>query len=234
MFIISNLEETKFITLDQSGKFTWTTSKSKANRYEEQKARNVIYNCLVKPVSDYKLVQYLGDFKDNAETAIDAIENHTQTRIEPCDWEKKLGFDVVGTAINYKNMLKELENEKILLNNQLIILSRAMVDLYHYKEQHPKMSAVNICRMYKFEVGVLQKRRECKERLFFVDKLIEELSGKDVKKEIDEFMESCHTYRTRILDGLFNDGNVREFDEWYKEVMERRGHEGKAASSTIE
>lgn len=227
MFIISNLEETKFITLDQNGKFTWTTSKSKANRYEEQKAQNVINNCLAKPVSDYKVVQYLGDFKDNAETAIDAIENHTQTRIEPCDWEKKLGFDVVDTVIRHKEMLKELENEKILLNNQLIVLSRAMVDLYHYKEQHPKMSAVNICRMYKFEVGVLQKRRECKERLFFVDRLIEELQGKDVKEDIDNFMESCHTYRVRILERLFKDGTIGDFDEWWQEVLEGRGHERK-------
>ena len=235
MFIISNLDETKFITLDQNGKFTWTTSKSKANRYEEQKAQNVINNCLVKPISDYKIIEFVGDCpKENLRTAIDTIEKRTDTRLMECDWERELGFDVVDTAINHQSMLKNLENEKVLLNNQLVILSRAMVDLYHYKEQHPKMSAVNICRMYKFEVGVLQKRRECKERLFFVDRLIEELSGKDVKREIDEFMESCHTYRVRILDGLFNDGNVREFDEWYKEVMEGRGHESKAVSATTE
>lgn len=227
MFIISNLDETKFITLDQNGKFIWTTSKSKANRYEEQKAQNVINNCLAKPASDYKLVQYLGDFKENAETAVDAIESHAQKRIEPCDWEKGLGFDVVDTAIKHKEMLKDLENEKVLLNNQLIILSRAMVDLYHYKEQHPKMSAVSICRMYKFEVGMLQKRRECKERLFFVDRLIEELQGKDVKEDIDNFMESCHTYRVRILERLFREGTIVVFDEWYKEVMEGRGHERK-------
>lgn len=234
MYIISNLEETKFITLDQNGKFTWTTSKSKANRYEEHKAQNVINNCLVKPVSDYKVLSYLGDFKENAETAVDAIESHTQKRIEPCEWEKVLGFDVVDTAIRHKDMLKDLENEKVLLNNQLIILSRAMVDLYHYKEQHPKMSAVSICRMYKFEVGMLQKRRECKERLFFVDRLIEELQGKDVKEDIDNFMESCHTYRVRILERLFNEGTIGEFDEWYNEVMEGRGHESKTTCSTIE
>lgn len=234
MFIISNLDETKFITLDQNGKFIWTTSKSKANRYEEQKAQNVINNCLAKPSSDYKLVQYLGDFKENAETAVDAIENHAQKRIEPCDWEKGLGFDVVDIAIKHKDMLKDLENEKVLLNNQLIILSRAMVDLYHYKEQHPKMSAISICRLYKFEVGMLQRRRECKERLFFVDRLIEELQGKDVKEDIDNFMESCHTYRVRILERLFNEGTIVVFDEWYKEVLEGRGHESKAANSTTE
>lgn len=234
MYIISNLDETKFITLDQNGKFTWTTSKSKANRYEEQKARNVIYNCLVKPVSDYKLVQYWGDFKENAETAIDSIESHTQARIESCDWEKELEFDVVSTAINHKNMLKDLENEKILLNNKLIVLSRAMVDLYHYKELNPRLSAITICRLHKFEVGVLTKRRECKERLFFVDKLIEELKGKDVKEDIDNFMESCHTYRVRILERLFNEDAIGEFDEWYEEVMKGRGHESKAVSSTTE
>lgn len=234
MYIISNLDETKFIALDSCGKFTWTTSKSRANRYAEDKAQNVINNCLAKPASDYKVLSYLGEFKENAETAVDAIESHTQKRIEPCDWEKVLGFDVVDTAIKHKDMLKDLENEKVLLNNQLIILSRAMVDLYHYKEQHPKMSAVSICRMYKFEVGMLKKRRECKERLFFVDRLIEELQGKDVKEEIDNFMESCHTYRTRILDRLFETDDIGDFDEWYSEVMEGRGHESKASSSTIE
>ena len=235
MFIISNLDETKFIALDSLGKFTWVTNKTKANRYLKEKAQNVINNCLAKPVSDYKVIEYIGECpKENSQTAIDAIEGRTNTHLMECDWERKLGFDVVDTALNHKDMLKDLENEKILLNNQLIILSRAMVDLYHYKEQHPKMSAVTICRMYKFEVGVLQKRRECKERLFFVDKLMEELSGKDVKKEIDDFMESCHTYRVRILDGLFDDGNVREFDEWYDEVMEGRGHESKATSDAIE
>ena len=234
VYIISNLDETKFITLDQNGKFTWTTSKSKANRYEEQKAQNVINNCLAKPTSDYKLVQYLGDFKENAETAIDSIENHTQKRIEPCDWDKRLGFDVMDTAIKYKEMLKDLENEKVLLNNQLIILSRAMVDLYHYKEQHPKISAVSICRMYKFEVGVLQKRRECKERLFFVDRLIEELRGEDVKEQIDTFMESKHMYRVRILERLFESGTIGEFDDWYNEVLEGRGHESKTVSTTTE
>ena len=231
---ISSLDETKFITLDQNGKFTWTTSKSKANRYEEHKAQNVINNCLAKPTSDYKLVQYLGDFKENAETAIDSIENHTQRRIESCDWEKGLGFDVVDTAIKHKEMLKDLENEKVLLNNQLIILSRAMVDLYHYKEQHPKISAVSICRMYKFEVGILQKRRECKDKLFFVDRLIEELRGEDVKEQIDTFIETKHMYRVRILERLFESGTIGEFDDWYNEVMEGRGHESKTTSSTTE
>ena len=232
--IISNLDETKFITLDSFGKFTWTTSKSKANRYIPEKAQNVIDNCLTKPTTSYKVIEYIGEpTKENAETAVDAIKHFSKTKLEDCDWDKELEFDVVTTAIQYRTMLRDLENEKVKLNNQLIILSRAMVDLYHYKEMNPKLSAVNICRMHKFEVGVLHKRRECKDRLFFVDKLLEEISGKDVKGDIENFLD-MKSYRVRVLEELFKSGNVGDFDGWFDEVMKGRGHENKRVSSDIE
>lgn len=234
MYIISNLDETKFITLDAFGKFTWTTNKTNANRYELSKANNVINNCLAKPTSDYKVVKYIELLKENAHTAIDSIKEITHNNIAECDWDKELDFDVAKTAINYSNMVANLENEKILLNNKLIILSRAMVDLYHYKELNPKLPAVTICRLHKFEVGVLTKRRECKDKLFYVDKLLDELNGKDVSSNILRFIENHDKYRVRIMNRLFDNGKIDEFDDWYNEVMEGRGNESKATCSTTE
>ena len=234
-YIISNLDESKFITLDSYGKFTWTTSKQRANQYQFDKAQNVINNCLVKPTTNYKMLEYLGDpMKENVETAVDAINKFSATRIKECDWDSELSFDVVTTAIQYKDMVRELQNEKIKLNNCLVVLSRAMIDLYHYKEINSKLSAVNICRLYKFECNVLHKRRECKEKLFFVDKLLEELAGDDVEKELDGFISSPHTYRVRVLDGLFDTGVIGDFDEWWEEIKKGQGYEDKRTCATIE
>lgn len=234
MYIISNLDETKFITLDAFGKFTWTTNKTNANRYELNKANNIINNCLAKPTSDYKVVKYIELLKENARTAVDSIKEITNNNIEECDWDKELDFDVVKTAINYSSMVADLENEKILLNNKLIILSRAMVDLYHYKEFNPRLSAVTICKLHKFEVGVLAKRRECKNRLFYVDKLLDELNGRDVSGAILRFIENHDKYRVRIMKRLFDSGKIDEFDEWYDEILKEKGNESKTTCSTTE
>ena len=234
MYIISNLDETKFITLDAFGKFTWNTNKSNACHYTKIKAQNVINNCLTKPTTNYKILEHIEPIVENQQTAIDSIENITKTHIMDCDWDKELEFDVMQSAISYKSMLNSLENEKILLNNKLIILSRAMVDLYHYKELNNKLSAITICRLHKFEVGVLTKRRECKDRLFFVDRLLDELHGKDTQQDIDTFLNTHHEYRVRVLDGLFESNNIGDFDEWWESVLEGRGHESKTVSATTE
>ena len=234
VYIISNLDETKFITKDSLGRFTWTTNKDNADKYKKEKAQNVIDNCLTKPTTNYKVVECVDPLMENLHTAIDSIENFTNTKILDCDWDRELGFDVVSVAVRHKDIINDLINEKILLNYQLVILSRAMVDLYHYKENHLKLSAVNICRLYRFETNMLQKRRECKDRLFFVDRLIEELRGEDVKEQIDTFIESKHMYRIRILERLFESDTIDEFNGWYNEVLEGRGHESKSTSSTTE
>lgn len=234
VYIISNLDESKFITLDSYGKFTWTTSRQRANQYQYDKAQNVVNNCLVKPTSNYKIVSYLGELKDNVETAVDSINKLSSNRLVECDWDSEPKFDVVTTAIQHKDMLKELQNEKIKLNNCIILLSRAMIDLYHYKELNSKLSAVNICRLYKFECSVLHKRRECKERLFFVDRLIDELSGQDVGKEIEGFIESRHQYRPRTLGELFETNLIGDFDDWWEKVKEGSKNENKGTCTATE
>lgn len=218
-YVISSLDKSKFITTDIYGKFTWTSNKDSAMKFTESKAMNVINNCLAKPTTNYTIVEIATTLAENSQTAMDAIEKKSCNRIMECDWGRELPLDVVNTAINFKSIITDLNNEKIKLNNALIILSRAMVDLYHYKEQRTKLSAINICRLYKFEVAMLTKRRECKDRLFFVDRLIEELSGKDVSEEIERFMESNHAYRVRILDELF-EGEIKDFDEWFEGVID--------------
>ena len=225
-YIISNLDESKFITIDSCGKFAWTTNKQRANQFQYDKAQNVVNNCLVKPTTNYKVVSYVGEpIKDNIETAVDAIDKFSVSKLGECDWNKELNFDVVSTAIQYKDIVSDLQNEKTKLNNCLVVLSRAMIDLYHYKEINSKLSAVNICRLYKFECNVLHKRRECKERLFFVDKLLEELTGDNVEKELDNFLNSSHTYRVRVLEGLFDTNSVGDFDEWWNTIREGKGYE---------
>lgn len=218
-YIIASQDESKFITTDDRGKFTWTSNKETCMRFTESKAMNVINCCLAKPASNYKIVKITEMLKENAQTAIDSIEKRSYNRVLECDWGKELQFDVANAAINFTSIVNDLNNEKVKLNNILIILSRAMVDLYHYKEQHTKLSAINICKLYKFEVAMLTKRRKCKDRLFFVDRLIEELSGKDVNEEIERFMESNHAYRVRTLDELF-EGEIKDFDEWFEGVID--------------
>lgn len=225
-YIIASQDESKFITTDDRGKFTWTSNKETCMRFTESKAVNVINCCLAKPASNYKIVKITETLKENAQTAIDSIEKRSCNRVLECDWGKELQFDVASVAINFASIVNDLNNEKVKLNNILIILSRAMVDLYHYKEQHTRLSAINICRLYKFEVAMLVKRRECKDRLFFVDRMLGEVSGKDESEEIEKFMEANHTYRVRILDELF-DGEIKDFDEWFEGVIDEYKNETK-------
>lgn len=102
----------------------------------------------------------------------------------------------------------KIKNSIRFYENQLIYISRAISDIYHYKEFNPKRSASARCKLDVFETKLLLKRREIKDNIFKLEQI------KSVSLNLGR-----RKYEARILNGLLENNEIPDFDVWYKNIL---------------
>lgn len=211
-YLCCTSNERKCISKDMS----WTTDINRAWLFDERhKAENVMISNLGKKDLKIKSIEVKDKTKP---TMVDSIEKLSEMEVPTGFIDVKLPFDLKE---KYQELLKIpslIENEEKRLNALLIRVSRALTDLAHYLEfsnngNQFKLNASQRTKISLWEGKLFAKRREIKDNL----RIISAIKGfyrvdENVLNEL-----SKRQYSPRILEGLFETGELPVFEEWLDE-----------------
>jgi hypothetical protein len=224
MYIISDQEEKRFVTINSNNQIELSTDKNKAYKYEDKnKAENVITNNLqgrfktlnitfrVMEVSKSQQVK-----KEKSQFQINYIEDIADQEIQPT-LNKKFNHDLFELAKLVSTLPNDLDNEKANLTNQLIHICRALTDLNHHRLLNGKMSASQRCNRDTLTTKLIEKRQEIKDKILLVEILEARLNGEDIAGRIDGL--DNRLYAPRELTEMFENNEMPDFDMWWSGVV---------------
>ena len=225
-YVISNSKKTKFLSKDTEGKNKWVSSINAADIFTWQKANAVIknnlgkgsYKILVKDtkkeirnnpnVSSSRIDKLLSEKGKGDKGQISTIEIIADGEYEDC--ENSSDIDLLSIVEILNNIGYNLDNEEKKLNNQLVRVSRAITDINHFMEMNTKRSASKRCQLDMFNTNLLVKRREIKNKLYYIDSI-----KKMIKGEISIIEPVENSYTPRELGWLFRGEDIPDFSEWW-------------------
>ena len=146
---------------------------------------------------------------------IDAIEDISN--MDNGEKSVKMNYDIDDMLDMLLNIEFKLNTEKKRYENDLIKISKALTDVWHYMEskvekKKKKMSASDRCKLSMFEADLLDKRREIKDNITKVECAIARLKGKEKELKLED-----RVYKPRVLDELFEASKIPKFEEWWYE-----------------
>lgn len=205
LYYLANKDNNKYVAIDNSNKFCYTSDLMKAKLFTLKKAQNLISSSLTK--WNVFLYEYEKEYKGMKDYISDVSEQEYQNYVEI---ENKYSTDTILDVLD--NLPVKIQNRKIKLNNQLIKVSRALTDIEHYKEFKPRRSASAKCNLDTFETKCLLKRREIKDEIYMLECAEERLKGNNKVVNLND-----RTYVPRELNKLFECDEISCFEEWWED-----------------
>lgn len=140
---------------------------------------------------------------------LNVIEKISDMDLEECD-DSILDIcpDDILKSLNVST--EQLKNKKKVLNNNLKIVSKIITDLFHLSEvRYGKFSASAGFLMNKKLGESLSIRREIKDEIYKIE-VIEDIMSKISSEKLDKLDNYLNnrTYRPRILESIFETGNL--------------------------
>lgn len=207
--------EDKFIAKDRS----WVTDVKKAWLFDERhKAENVMISNLGKKTLKVGTIEVEEKEPKLRMSMVDSIETL-------CDEEVPINFIDTPLPFNLQEKYQEfikmpalIDNEEKRLKAKLIKVSRAITDVAHYLEfsndgAQYKLNASQRTKISVWESKLYAKRREIKDNL----RIIEAFKG--FYREDGNLLNSLSErhYSPRVLDSIFETGELPDFEEWFNE-----------------
>lgn len=183
--IVRNDDEKKFLGKDNIGKYTVRTNIKQAIKFDtKEKAKNVINNSM----SAFDRINW--KVKENTEGQKSCIKIKSKTKIndnkiiEDIDWLFKVS--------EFETFNNDLLKQKSKLEEQQSRIDKELADTYHFIEDYSPPAHIR-AKVYGVQQDILQKRRQIKKRLTYVNIMLGIFSENLSKGAIQDRIKNAYT-----------------------------------------
>lgn len=204
-------------------RYVLVDDKQKAIKFNDEKRAQKFLKCnLKKSDKEEYIIEEINVLKPKNKNSsqqnsdynymVDSIETIADKHYELYNKDNLLEHSLDDILNLFSTLPNKLINEKSKTNSQLIKCCRILTDIMHYRELFPRRSASERCKLDVFETNTLLKRRELKDNLLKIEAIEENLKGNKKGVNLDD-----RKYKPRILNDLFENKVIPNFDEWWDE-----------------